>query len=43
MVNEITQRKTSIVWSHLHVESKKNTEFIETESRLGIVMGGGAK
>ena len=44
MPNNSRQRKTNIIRSRLHVESKKKrTEFIETDSRLEIIMGGGAE
>ena len=31
----------NIIWSHLHVESKKKINFANTENRLMIVVAGG--
>ena len=46
MLSEISQRKTNIVWSHLHVGSCKweKKKLIETENRLvaaRVEKGGG--
>lgn len=38
----INQRKVNIIQSHLHVESKKKTKFVDTENRSVVArsMGG---
>ena len=39
LLNEIIQRKTNTLWSHLHAESKK-TKFIETETTSLVIVRG---
>ena len=43
MLNEISQRNTNIVRSHLYMESKNKpqTKLIDTENRLVVIRGGG--
>ena len=42
MLNEISQRKTNIVWSHLYVECKNTKKLRQNvESILVVARGGG--
>jgi len=40
LLNEISQRRTNIIWSHLYVKSK-TAKLIETESGMMITRGRG--
>ena len=43
MLSELSQRKTNTIWSHLHVESKKQNKQNETDSDIenkqGVIIG----
>ena len=37
ILNEISQKKTNTIWSHLHGNSLKQKKFIDTEKRSAPV------